>query len=130
MLDDLSGGFADNVDPRARMVTGSIVDHDAVDALFAPERFEHVFHVAAYAAEGLSPFIKRFNGAAQRGAARLLRPLQAAPRVRGQRQVDLREGVRRMANWAREHGARETSLFAGIEIERGLPEGWAQLRSG
>jgi UDP-glucose 4-epimerase len=44
-------------------------------------------------------------------------------------QVDLREGVRRMANWAREHGARETSLFAGIEIERGLPEGWAQLRS-
>ena len=61
MLDDLSGGFADNVDPRARMVTGSIVDHDAVDALFAAERFEHVFHVAAYAAEGLSPFIKRFN---------------------------------------------------------------------
>jgi len=61
VLDDLSGGFADNVDPRARMVTGSIVDHDAVDALFAAERFEHVFHVAAYAAEGLSPFIKRFN---------------------------------------------------------------------
>ena len=45
-------------------------------------------------------------------------------------QVDLREGVRRMADWAREHGARETSLFAGIEIERGLPEAWAQLRAG
>ena len=45
-------------------------------------------------------------------------------------EVDLREGVRRMADWAREHGARETSLFAGIEIERGLPEGWAQLREG
>ena len=61
VLDDLSGGFADNVDPRARLVTGSIVDHDAVDALFAAERFDHVFHLAAYAAEGLSPFIKRFN---------------------------------------------------------------------
>src|SRR6185295_4099767 len=41
--------------------TGSIVDHEAVDALFAAERFDHVFHLAAYAAEGLSPFIKRFN---------------------------------------------------------------------
>src|SRR6185503_15649229 len=61
VLDDLSGGFVDNVDPRARLVTGSIVDHEAVDALFAAERFDHVFHLAAYAAEGLSPFIKRFN---------------------------------------------------------------------
>ena len=306
VLDDLSGGFADNVDPRARMVTGSIVDHDAVDALFAAERFEHVFHVAAYAAEGLSPFIKRFNytnnvigsvnlinasinfgvrcfvftssiavygsgqvpmtedllpqpedsyGIAKYAVEQELRAsheffgldyvvfrphnvygelqnigdryrnvlgifmnqimrdepltifgdgtqtrafsyvgdvapaIASAPWIDGARgeifnvgadtpysvneladmvrramsvsdhpvrhlaprnevlhafsdhsklhrvfgvsaQVDLREGVRRMANWAREHGARETSLFAGIEIERGLPEGWAQLRSG
>ena len=60
-LDDLSGGFADNVDPRARLVEGSIVDHELVDALFAGEGFDHVFHLAAYAAEGLSHFIKRFN---------------------------------------------------------------------
>jgi UDP-glucose 4-epimerase len=60
-LDDLSGGFADNVDARARFVEGSIADHELVDALFAAERFEHVYHLAAYAAEGLSHFIKRFN---------------------------------------------------------------------
>ena len=60
-LDDLSGGFADNVDGRARLVEGSIVDHELVDALFAAETFDHVFHLAAYAAEGLSHFIKRFN---------------------------------------------------------------------
>lgn len=60
-FDDMSGGFEDNVDPRATLVTGSIVDHAAIDALFERERFEHVFHLAAYAAEGLSPFIKRFN---------------------------------------------------------------------
>ncbi len=60
-LDDLSGGFTDNVDPRARFVQGSIVDHDLIDRLFAEVRFDHVYHLAAYAAEGLSHFIKRFN---------------------------------------------------------------------
>jgi UDP-glucose 4-epimerase len=61
VLDDLSGGFADNVDGRARLVERSITDHSLVDELFAVERFDHVYHLAAYAAEGLSHFIKRFN---------------------------------------------------------------------
>lgn len=60
-LDDLSGGFADNVDPAARFVEASVTDHEAIDRLFAQERFERVYHLAAYAAEGLSHFIKRFN---------------------------------------------------------------------
>ncbi len=63
VLDDLSGGFAENVDARARLVRGSILDHAAVDRLFAQGRFERVYHLAAYAAEGLSHFIKRFNHA-------------------------------------------------------------------
>jgi UDP-glucose 4-epimerase len=61
VLDDLSGGFLDNVDPRAGFVEGSINDVGLVDDLFAENRFEYVFHLAAYAAEGLSHFIKRFN---------------------------------------------------------------------
>lgn len=61
VLDDLSGGFADNVDERARFVEGSIVDNELIDDLFDTEGFEHVYHLAAYAAEGLSHFIKRFN---------------------------------------------------------------------
>jgi UDP-glucose 4-epimerase len=60
-LDDLSGGFRDNVDSRARFTQGSVVDHEAVEQLFTEHRFEVVFHLAAYAAEGLSHFIKRFN---------------------------------------------------------------------
>jgi len=60
-LDDLSGGDPGNVDQRAGFVEGSITDHGLVDRLFAAERFEHVYHLAAYAAEGLSHFIKRFN---------------------------------------------------------------------
>jgi UDP-glucose 4-epimerase len=60
-LDDLSGGFVDNVAPEASLVQGSITDVELVDRLFAQEQFEYVFHLAAYAAEGLSHFIKRFN---------------------------------------------------------------------
>ena len=61
VLDDLSGGFTDNVDERGRLVEGSVTDHELIDDLFAAERFDQVFHCAAYAAEGLSHFIKRFN---------------------------------------------------------------------
>lgn len=61
VLDDCSGGFVDNVPPGAEMVQGSIVDHELVNGLFERHQFDYVFHLAAYAAEGLSHFIKRFN---------------------------------------------------------------------
>lgn len=61
VLDDLSGGQRANVPPAAVFVEGSVTDHLLVDRLFAAGRFTHVFHLAAYAAEGLSHFIKRYN---------------------------------------------------------------------
>lgn len=61
IIDDLSGGFIANVDPRATFVTGSVVDSKLVDELFCAQAFDYVYHCAAYAAEGLSHFIKRFN---------------------------------------------------------------------
>ena len=61
VLDDLSGGTRDNVPARAELAHGSVVDHDYVDRLFTRQRFDYVFHLAAYAAEGLSHFIKRYN---------------------------------------------------------------------
>ena len=61
VLDDLSGGFADNVDTAARFVKGSVTDSGLVDALYAEHRFDYTYHLAAYAAEGLSHFIRRFN---------------------------------------------------------------------
>lgn len=61
VLDDFTGGFREHVNPAATLVDGSILDVALVDRLFATERFEYVFHLAAYAAEGLSHFIKRFN---------------------------------------------------------------------
>jgi len=61
VLDDLTGGSRENVNPRAEFVEGTIVDATLVDRLFAQLRFDYVFHLAAYAAEGLSHFIRRFN---------------------------------------------------------------------
>jgi len=60
-LDDLSGGFEDNVNEKALFVKGSINDEKLVNALFEEHQFDFVFHLAAYAAEGLSHFIRRFN---------------------------------------------------------------------
>jgi UDP-glucose 4-epimerase len=61
VLDDLSGGFEDNVPEGTAFIKGSILDHDLIDRLFDRYQFEYVYHLAAYAAEGLSHFIKRFN---------------------------------------------------------------------
>ena len=61
VLDDLSGGFLDNLVEGIDFVQGSINDIELVNSLFEKGGFEYVFHLAAYAAEGLSHFIKRFN---------------------------------------------------------------------
>jgi UDP-glucose 4-epimerase len=60
-LDDLSGGFRDYVPEGVIFVEGSVTDTGLVNKLFAENKFDHVFHLAAYAAEGLSHFIKHFN---------------------------------------------------------------------
>jgi len=60
-LDDLSGGFPENVNTNATFVEASCTDHERITALFTEYKFDYVFHLAAYAAEGLSHFIKRFN---------------------------------------------------------------------
>ena len=61
VLDDLSGGFRDNVNRNAKFIEGSITDCNLILKLFDEHEIDHVFHLAAYAAEGLSHFIKRFN---------------------------------------------------------------------
>lgn len=60
-LDDLSGGLRENVDPRIEFHEGCITNERFINRLFEEYDFDYVFHLAAYAAEGLSHFIKRFN---------------------------------------------------------------------
>lgn len=63
VLDDLSGGFKDNIpsDHRIGFIEGSVADDCLIDSLFDKNKFDLVYHLAAYAAEGLSHFIRRYN---------------------------------------------------------------------
>ena len=61
ILDDLTGGDIKNINPEAHFYEGSIVDTKMVNELFDKYNFTYVYHLAAYAAEGLSPFIRQFN---------------------------------------------------------------------
>jgi UDP-glucose 4-epimerase len=61
VLDDLSGGFADQVPAGATFIQGDITDHEFLSRLFEEHGFDYIYHLAAYAAEGLSHFIRRFN---------------------------------------------------------------------
>jgi UDP-glucose 4-epimerase len=61
VLDDLSGGFEDYLPEEVTFIKGSITDQALLQDLFDEHRFDYVYHLAAYAAEGLSHFIRRFN---------------------------------------------------------------------
>jgi len=61
VLDDLSGGFKENIPEGVEFVEGSVCDANLVNDLFSNKQFDYVYHLAAYAAEGLSHFIKNFN---------------------------------------------------------------------
>ena len=61
VLDDLSGGDIENVNSEAVFYEGSILDVNLINSLFEEYKFSYVYHIAAYAAEGLSHFIRNFN---------------------------------------------------------------------
>lgn len=63
VLDDLSGGYLENIYSlkNVEFIQGSITDYSLINTLFEKYQFENVYHFAAYAAEGLSHFIKRYN---------------------------------------------------------------------
>lgn len=60
-VDDLSGGFVENVPIGVDFRRGSVVDADFVESLWENSKIDYVYHLAAYAAEGLSHFIRRYN---------------------------------------------------------------------
>ncbi|MBX6360608.1 MAG: NAD-dependent epimerase/dehydratase family protein [Acidobacterium ailaaui] len=61
VLDDLSGGFLDHLPNGVEFIQGSVTDENLINQLFDKYHFDFVFHLAAYAAEGLSHFIRKFN---------------------------------------------------------------------
>jgi UDP-glucose 4-epimerase len=59
-VDDFSGGYRENVDPRVKLYVMDLGKQSA-ERIFDEHRPDLVYHFAAYAAEALSPFIRQFN---------------------------------------------------------------------
>jgi UDP-glucose 4-epimerase len=59
-IDDLSGGYIENVNPKVEFWQMNLVNGD-ISECFERHQFDYVYHMAAYAAEGLSPFIRSYN---------------------------------------------------------------------
>lgn len=59
--DDLSGGFIENVPAGAEFIQGDLRDAAFVSSLWEGRQFDVVYHLGAYAAEGLSHFVRKFN---------------------------------------------------------------------
>jgi UDP-glucose 4-epimerase len=57
-IDNLSGGYIENVNPKVNFVKLDLSSDDFSDHI---KGSDYVFHFAAYAAEGLSPFIREYN---------------------------------------------------------------------
>jgi UDP-glucose 4-epimerase len=55
-FDDLSGGFERNVNKKSKFIKADLRDNQKVNQVFKEEKFDTVFHLAAYAAEGQSMF--------------------------------------------------------------------------
>ena len=60
-IDDLSGGYEDSVPYEMTLYKQDLSNQKDVQEIFASEKPDYVFHFAAYAAEGLSPFIRNYN---------------------------------------------------------------------
>lgn len=59
-VDDLSGGYKENINDKVVTYYVDLKDK-SLREIFEKENPEYVFHFAAYAAEGLSPFIRTYN---------------------------------------------------------------------
>ena len=59
-VDNLSGGYVENINSRVKFYKLDLI-RDSISDLFQKYDIDYVFHFAAYAAEGLSPFIRGFN---------------------------------------------------------------------
>ena len=60
-IDDFSGGYIENVNKKIIFYKFNLTNLNKLYEVFKKEKIEIVYHFAAYAAEGLSPFIRKFN---------------------------------------------------------------------
>ncbi len=60
-IDNLSGGYKSNINDKIIFYEYDLLEFDNIEGIFKNHSFDYIYHFAAYAAEGLSPFIRKFN---------------------------------------------------------------------
>ena len=60
-IDNLSGGYLENIPKGVTFHQGDLRNREWLEEVFGKVKPDYVYHFAAYAAEGLSPFIRNFN---------------------------------------------------------------------
>lgn len=60
-IDDLSGGYKEHVPDKVNFFRLNLLDYEKVEDIFKNFNIDYIYHFAAYAAEGLSPFIRKYN---------------------------------------------------------------------
>jgi len=60
-IDDLSGGYIENIPSHVKFIKADLTNKDDQKKIESIFPVDYVFHFAAYAAEGLSPFIRQYN---------------------------------------------------------------------
>jgi UDP-glucose 4-epimerase len=62
-IDNFFGGYKEflPIDPNFKLYEMDLIDNKTLSNIFLENNIDVVYHFAAYAAEGLSPFIRKFN---------------------------------------------------------------------
>jgi UDP-glucose 4-epimerase len=60
-IDNLSGGYLENVHHKVDFHHTDLANKETIDVIMNNNEFDYVYHFAAYAAVGLSPFVRNFN---------------------------------------------------------------------
>jgi UDP-glucose 4-epimerase len=127
--------FGDGLQARAFSYIGDIAPIMA-DALDMPAAYNQVFNIGAdqpytvlelahavAAAMGVEPVVQHLP--ARDEVKNAWSSHDKVQRVFGQRPATtLAEGLARMADWVRRHGARESQTFGHIEVLKNFPVAW------
>ncbi len=60
-IDDFSGGYKENINNKVNFFRCDCISSSDIEHIFNETNPDIVYHFAAYAAEGLSPFIRKYN---------------------------------------------------------------------
>jgi UDP-glucose 4-epimerase len=106
------------------------------EAIDTPEAYNQVFNIGAdqpYSVNELAECVARAMGVtpdivhmpARNEVMHAYSDHSKIERVFGQRpKTSLQEGLATMAEWVRQHGARQSKKFENIEIEKNFPRAW------